>query len=126
MSTRKEYYESRAKALKVPYEIEPIPIALLLSKHPSNNIYQNCVDIARRAERTVVELSKELRERIEQLDMQEDALRLGGVDEGMVEAIRQEVESYRALPKPALLAVWEALYGEYPSSEAKDDAPAAM
>ncbi len=97
-----------------------------MSKHPSNNIYQNCVDISRKAERTVEELSKELRERIEQLDMQEDALRLGGVDQGVVEAIRQEVESYRALPKPALLAIWEALYGEYPASEVTDALPERM
>lgn len=84
------------------------------------------MDISRKAERTVEELSKELRERIEQLDMQEDALRLGGVDQGVVEAIRQEVESYRALPKPALLAIWEALYGVYPAGEAADALPEGM
>jgi hypothetical protein len=106
--------------LKVPQEIEPIPIALLLKRHPKNNIYQNCVDISRKAEQIVSELSGELRERIEQLDMQEDVLRLGGTDQSVIEAIRQEVGSYRALPKPALLAIWEALYGEYPSQEGKE------
>ncbi len=60
------------------------------------------------------ELTAELRERIQALDMQEDSLRLGGTDQSTIEAIRQEVESYRALPKPALIAAWEALYGEYP------------
>ncbi len=72
------------------------------------------MDISRKAEQIVEEMTAELRERIQTLDMQEDALRLGGIDQSMVEAIRQEVESYRALPKPALIAVWEALYGEYP------------
>ncbi len=115
MSTRKEYYESRARTLKVPHEIEPIPIAHLLSKHPQNNIYLNCVDIARQAEQIVSELTAELRERIQHLDMQEDAMRLGGTDQDTIEAIREEVRTYRALPKPALIAVWEALYGQYPS-----------
>jgi len=59
-------------------------------------------------------MTAELRERVQALDMQEDALRLGGTDQNAIEAIRREVESYRALPKPALIAVWEALYGEYP------------
>ena len=72
------------------------------------------MDISRKAEQIVQEMTAELRERVQALDMQEDALRLGGTDQSAIEAIRREVESYRALPKPALIAVWEALYGEYP------------
>ena len=72
------------------------------------------MDISRKAEQIVEEMTAELRERVQALDMQEDALRLGGADQSTIEAIRQEVESYRALPKPALIAIWEALYGEYP------------
>ena len=72
------------------------------------------MDISRKAEQIFAEMTAELRERIQALDMQEDALRLGGTDQSMIETIRREVESYRALPKPALIAVWEALYGEYP------------
>ncbi len=101
----------------MPQEIEPIPLTRLLTKRPENNIYLNCVDVARRAEHIVTDLSHELRERLQTLDLQEDALRLRDGDASMIEEIRREVEAYRGLPKPALVAIWEALSDAYPTAE---------
>ncbi len=135
MSTRREYYKSRAEVLQVPHEIESIPIEVLLRRQAESNIYARCVDISSYAERILAELTQELRGRLQELDMREDTLRpesgrsvvvvegtKNATESATLEEIRQEVEQYRALPKPALLAMWEAIYGDYERVTAPDDA----
>lgn len=137
MSTRREYYKFRAEALNVPSEVEPIPLVALLEKEAESNIYARCVDISRYAERILAELMQELRERLQELDMREDMrLDLSRISSGVESAragaealwqeeIRREAEQYRALPKPSLIAMWEAIYGEYERLKRQEEASAS-
>lgn len=116
MSTRREYYKSLAEALGVPHEIEAVPIDKLLRHSPRGNIYEVVVDISRRSEQILSELTEELREKLRELDTQEDiALRDEEAMRELQAEIRQWVEIYRALPKPTLIAIWEKLKNDLPA-----------
>ncbi|MCX7606803.1 MAG: hypothetical protein N2170_06030 [Bacteroidia bacterium] len=113
MSTRREHYKSLAERLGVPQEIEPLPIKDLIQHSAQGNIYDVVVDISKRSEEILAELTDELREKLRDLDTQEDVAQRD--DESMRELqteIRQWVELYRALPKPTLIAIWEKLKSE--------------
>jgi hypothetical protein len=113
MSTRREYYKSLAENLSVPQEIEPLPIKTLLQRSPTSNLYEVVSEMSRRSEQILSELTEELREKLRNIDTQEDAALRD--DQSMRELqaeIRGWVELYRALPKPTLIAVWEKLAAE--------------
>ncbi|MCS7188589.1 MAG: hypothetical protein RMJ66_00965 [Bacteroidia bacterium] len=117
MSTRREYYVSLAERLKVPQEIEPLPIKDLLLHSPTGNIYEVVSDISRRAENILAELTGELREKLKELDVQEDIAQRDETSMRELQAeIRQWVELYRSLPKPTLIAIWEKLNEKVPNS----------
>lgn len=113
MTTRREYYKSRAEQLQVPQEIVPLPIKALLEGIESHNIYEITTKISRRAEAILSELNQELREKLQELNAQEDMLlREDSAAREVQQEIQGWVEQYRAIPKPSLIAIMEELHKE--------------
>ncbi len=116
MTTRREYYKSRAEQLNVPQEIEPLPIKFLIEGSKDHNIYEVTTKISRRAEQILDELTQELREKLQELNAQEDMLqREDPAAKELQQEIQRWVELYRAIPKPSLIAIMEELHKEAPT-----------
>lgn len=111
MTTRREYYKSLAEQLNVPQEISTLPIKVLIEGTESHNIYEVTAKISRRAEEILGELTQELREKLQELDAQEDIMQR---EEPAARELQQQmqrwVELYRAIPKPSLIAIMEELH----------------